>query len=126
MLGEKKWGCSDPTLVPLLEIQETHMHLEEMIDLRALVFTYWQNYSKEINLPICYGLGERDWLWEGTKETVEEFMASFPKCPRPDGGLVQDAPHSLEWSKASPGWFSRCFGWALEVCTSSGTGATLK
>jgi hypothetical protein len=86
MLGEKKWGCSDLAFVPLPKIQETYMHLEEMIDPRALFFTYWQNYSKR-SLPICYALGERDWLWEGPKETVEEFMASFPS--------VQDLTEAL-------------------------------
>ena len=70
--------------------------------------------------PILYALGERDWLWEGTKEAVEEFMAAFPKCPRPDGSLVQDAPHALEWSRMSQGWYARCFGWAMEVCASRG------
>lgn len=126
MLGEENFGCADPALVPLLEKQDTFMHLEEMIDLRAKFFTYCREYSREINVPICYALGERDWLWEGTTEAVQEFMAMFPKCPKPDGGLVRDAPHALEWSLVSPGWYSRCFGWAIEVCASSGIRATLK
>lgn len=62
-----------------------------------------------------YGMGEHDWLWEGSKKYVKEFEEWFPNSPRFDGSTVLGAPHALEWGRISQGWYVRCFGWAIEV-----------
>ena len=50
MFSEEKWKCVDPALEPLLETQSTHMHLEEMIDLRMQWPTYRLKYSEDVNV----------------------------------------------------------------------------
>ena len=120
MFSEEKWLCVDPTLAPLLEAQSTYMLLEEHVDLMTRWSTYRNIYSEDVNVPVLYALGERDWLWEASKETIAEFAALFPNCPRFDGSLVLDAPHALEWSEVGQGWYARCFGFAVEVCVSQG------
>lgn len=120
MFSEENWQCVDPALAPLLEAQSTYMLLEEHVDLMTQWSTYRNTYSEDISVPVLYALGERDWLWEASKETVAEFAAMFPKCSRLDGSLVLDAPHALEWSEVGQGWYARCFGFATEVCASQG------
>ncbi len=120
MFSKEKWKCVDPALAPLLETQSTCMLLEEHVDLMTQWSTYRNTYSEDVNVPILYALGERDWLWQASKETVAEFVAMFPKCPRFDASLVLDAPHALEWSEVGHGWYARCFGFAVEVCASQG------
>jgi hypothetical protein len=120
VFGLSQHSCVDPALVPLLEIQSTYMLREELIDLRTRWSGYRASYTKDIDVPVLYALGERDWLFEASKETVAEFAALFPKCPRFDASLVLDAPHALEWSRMGQGWYARCFGFAVEVCASYG------
>jgi hypothetical protein len=126
MFSEAKWKCVDPALAPLLEAQSTYMLLEEFVDLRTQWATYRASYSQDVEVPILYALGERDWLWEASKETLAEFAALFPKCPRFDASLVLDASHALEWSHVDQGWYARCFGFAVEVCGSQGIRKLMK
>lgn len=120
MFSEAKWKCVDPALAPLLEVQSTCILLEELVDLRTQWATYRASYSQDVEVPILYVHGERDWLWEASKETLAEFAALFPKCPKFDTSLMLDAPHALEWSEVGQGWYARCFGFAVEVCGSQG------
>lgn len=53
-----------------------------------------------------------------SKEEVDVCLAAFKKSERVEGGLVQKAPHCLELSHWSVGWYARCFGWALECAAS--------
>ncbi|KAK4237976.1 hypothetical protein C8A03DRAFT_44211 [Achaetomium macrosporum] len=49
---------------------------------------------------------------------MESFFPWMLTCPRIDLSLVQGAPHCMELSYWSQGWYSRCFGFALECSTS--------
>jgi hypothetical protein len=35
-----------------------------------------------------------------------------------EGGLIRNAPHCLELSYWSQGWYARCYGWAMECAAS--------
>lgn len=126
MFGLPAYSCVDSALIPLLEAQNTYMLHDELVDLRIHWSGYRASYAQEIEVPVMYALGERDWLFEATKETVAEFAALFPKSPRVDASLVLDAPHALVWSWGGHGWYARCFGWAVEVCASYGVGEGMK
>ena len=122
MLSEDKYAglAYDLEILPYIEAQNVAMPFEEGVDGRTTWFEYGPNYAKEVNVPIMYGMGEHDWLWEGSKRCVKEFEEWFFKCPRFDGSTILGAPHALEWSRMSQGWNARCFGWALEVCAARG------
>lgn len=81
--------------------------------------TYFPALAAQINIPIMFGVGEHDWLWEGTFDHVKEFSTFFRNCPRFDGSVVQGAPHAIEWSHYGAGWYARSFGFAIEVATYS-------
>jgi len=116
MLSEPEFDCYDPGVVKQLAVQDTYMLLGEVVDLNAYWFKYWRQYSDAVKVPIFYAMGEHDWLWVATKETVQEFVDCFPNSERVDGNLVGGAPHALEWWWGSRGWYARCFGWGSEVC----------
>lgn len=117
MVSEPELGCYDLDTLQQLPAQDTYMLKEELDDLFGTWQTYWREYSDEIKVPMLYALGQYDWVWEGTKEHVEEFARSFPSSPRVDAELVGQAPHALEWWWGCQAWYARCFGWAVEVCT---------
>ena len=83
-------------------------------------FKYWRQYSDKIKVPIMFGIGEHDALWQGTVEHVKEYETMFPNCERFDGSVVLGAPHAIEWSYMATGWYARCFGFASEVSTLHG------
>jgi hypothetical protein len=117
MLSDPNLNCYDPEVVKQMPVQEHKMMTDELIDLRALWFTYWKKYADEVTVPIMYALGEHDWLWHGNKEHAQDFMGCFPKSERVEGGIVAGGPHALEWWWGSKGWYARCFGWGSEACT---------
>ena len=120
MLSDPSLKCYDPAVLKQIPVQIKRMMTDELIDLVALWFTYWRQYSDNVRVPVLYALGEHDWLWEGNDDPVKEFMAAFPKSERVEGGVVLGAPHALEWWWGSQGWYARCFGWGVEVCTNMG------
>ena len=78
---------------------------------------YWRRYANEVVVPIMFGIGEHDALWEGSLAHVKEYEMMFPKCVRYDGSFVLGAPHAIEWSYFAEGWYARCFGFAAEAAT---------
>lgn len=117
MLSDASLRCAEPEVRSLVGLQTVPMQRDELIDMASMWPNYWRTYAESVGVPILYAVGEHDWLWKGTKELVNEFGSCFPKCPRFEGGVVQGAPHALEWSSVSSGWYARCFGWAMEVTT---------
>ncbi|KIW13035.1 hypothetical protein PV08_08222 [Exophiala spinifera] len=117
MLSEPSLWCAEPKVRSLVGPQTVPMKRDELIDMGFIWPQYWRSYAKSVRVPILYAVGEHDWLWKGTKELVHEFGSCFPICPRFEGSIVQGAPHALEWSSVSLGWYARCFGWAIEVST---------
>jgi hypothetical protein len=118
MLSEPDLRTHDAVVLQQLSVQDTFVLKEEIYDLTVLWVAYWRQYSDEIRVPILYALGQYDWLWDGTREHVEEFASCFPNSARVDAGLVAGAPHALEWWWGSQAWYARCFGWGAEVATS--------
>ena len=114
MLSEEHHQCADPALYPLLAQQDVPMPTAELIDLRAWP-KYGSTYTDAVELPILYGVGEHDWLWEASEDTMQEMKALFPRCPAFEGVLFKCGPHALEWSYESKEWFEKCFTWAEET-----------
>ncbi|KAK2612042.1 hypothetical protein QQS21_002007 [Conoideocrella luteorostrata] len=120
MLSEEHLDAADPRLRSLLPQHTAPAPPEEAAEcVDGPWASYWTSFASRINIPIMFGIGEHDWLWQGTRDHVSKFEAFFPNCPRFDGSVVLGAPHAIEWSYFSRGWYARCFGFALEVAALS-------
>ncbi|KAH8162594.1 hypothetical protein CIB48_g5660 [Xylaria polymorpha] len=117
MLSADHFNAHDPEIEQYLQLLSVPMPVEESLDLLIHWPRYGPDCAAEVVIPIMYALGEHDFLWVASKTTIDEFGATFPKCPRFDGSLVLGAPHAIEWSKARTGWYARCFSWAMEICS---------
>ena len=116
MLGPP--GLCDPELPPLIWKQNTPIFMQEFMDMVGMWPNAKQTYKAAVRMPILYGLGEYDWIWQGTKENVDLFCNEFTASPRVEGALVHGAPHAIELSRVRRGWWTRVFGWAIEVAAS--------
>lgn len=75
-------------------------------------------WGQHVVVPVMVALAEHDALWKGTDGHLRDFMASFPCSVRVDGSLIKGAPHNLEMSYWSRGWYTQCFGFAAECAAS--------
>lgn len=64
------------------------------------------------------GIASHDRMWSGTKEHLDDFSDCFTKSVRVDGSVIRGAPHNMEMSYWSKGWYARCFGFAMESAVS--------
>ncbi|KAH6685446.1 hypothetical protein F5X68DRAFT_241662 [Plectosphaerella plurivora] len=73
-----------------------------------------EKYAAHVRVPVMFCLVEGDAFFISNEEEVEVCVRAFKSSPRVDGSLLKGAPHCIELSKWSQGWYSRCFGFALE------------
>lgn len=112
-------GTADPAIYEQSERLNKPMPFEE----RAALFTVWlparwRSWAAAVRCAVMIGVAERDALWTGTEEHVRDFAAGFSSSVRVDGSLIRGAPHCIELSYWSQGWYARCFGFALECAAS--------
>ena len=117
MLSEDELDCHVAGIELKLPEQSVPMPKAELLSLRGRWPTDRSEHMARVRVPIMYAIGEYDWLLTGSREASEEFASLFTGCKFFTGGNVPGAPHALEWSRASRGWYLRCFGWAIEVCS---------
>ena len=108
-------GTVDPSILEQSERLNAPIPLPEM----ASLFEYWapkwkQDWAHRVRVPVMYALPGQDCYFETTTENVQQTMAAFTNSPRVEGGLILGAPHCMELSHWSQGWYARCFGFALE------------
>lgn len=116
MLSDPSLNAAEPSMKDHLSEQTVEPPAEEAQECVVGPWsTYFPDIAAEIKVPIMFGLGEHDWLWEGTKQHVSDFEAFFPQCERFRGILVQGAPHAIEWSYRGREWYAGFFDFALEV-----------
>jgi pimeloyl-ACP methyl ester carboxylesterase len=80
---------------------------------------YWERFAAEINMPLMIAVGQRDRMMNPTPKDLDEFSSKFMKAPKVERVYVLGAPHCLELSHWGPGWYARCFGFAIESATSA-------
>jgi len=73
-----------------------------------------REWASNVTVPVMLALASRDELWDGNEGHLKDFAAWFSGSKRVDTSLVVGAPHNLEMSYWAPGWFARCFGFAVE------------
>ncbi|KAK3048969.1 hypothetical protein LTR09_009623 [Extremus antarcticus] len=113
MLGPP--GLCDNDLRPLIWKQQTPLLQQEVFDMFGIWIQEKARYKAAVKIPVLNGLGEFDYIWNGTKENADSFCSDFTSCPRLESAVVEGAPHAIELSRAGGGWWMRVFGWAIEV-----------
>ncbi|KAJ5757366.1 uncharacterized protein N7511_006060 [Penicillium nucicola] len=77
-----------------------------------------QKWAAQVSVPVMFSLVEDDPFFVATEEEVEACTKAFTGSVRVDGSLIRGAPHCVELSHWSQGWYARCFGFAME-CSAS-------
>lgn len=108
-------GTVDPAIYKQTERLNNPMPFAELGDYKAVWDGgRWRDLCGAVEVPVMIGMAERDALWRGTQDHVDEFAGGFGGSERVDASLVRGAPHCIELSYWAQGWYARCFGWALE------------
>ncbi|KAL2833182.1 hypothetical protein BJY01DRAFT_239541 [Aspergillus pseudoustus] len=77
-------------------------------------------WAVHITAPVMFTLVEDDPFFESTENEAEKYKKAFSSSSRVDTSLVPKAPHCMELSYWSQGWYARCFGFAMECSASLG------
>ncbi|CRG91353.1 hypothetical protein PISL3812_08401 [Talaromyces islandicus] len=89
--------------------------LAEIESMRDVWLPNWKSeWASDVKVPVMFGLSENDCFFEGTQSHVQRCAAAFLYSSRVDSSLITKAPHCIELSYWSQGWYSRCFGFAME------------
>ncbi|EGR52009.1 uncharacterized protein TRIREDRAFT_103772 [Trichoderma reesei QM6a] len=93
----------------------------ELESLRDLWVPTWKHgWARHVEAPVMFGMSEQDCFFVGTEEHVKVCVEAFGSSSRVDGSLIKGAPHCMELSFWSQGWYARCFGFAMECSASLG------
>ncbi|KAI8931825.1 hypothetical protein NX059_011462 [Plenodomus lindquistii] len=74
----------------------------------------WKDTAAHVAVPVMFALVDDDPFWVVNDDELAICTKAFVASSRVDGSLVKDAPHCMELSYWSRGWYARCFGFALE------------
>jgi pimeloyl-ACP methyl ester carboxylesterase len=119
MFGDASLGLATPNIRRISD-EITHRGLvEEFQDRRFHWDNYWKDYAQLVKIPLMAAIGERDALHKASYDDLKEFSAAFTTSPKVETVFIPGAPHCLELSHWGPGWYSRCFGFAIECATSA-------
>ncbi|KAL4944054.1 hypothetical protein BDV06DRAFT_188209 [Aspergillus oleicola] len=95
------------------------MPLAELIEFPTLWFPIWkEKWAPQVATSVLFCLVEDDPFFVVDKQEMEICLRAFNNSSRVDGSLIRDAPHCMELSHWSQGWYARCFGFAME-CSAS-------
>ncbi|KAM5350064.1 hypothetical protein ACJ41O_006569 [Fusarium nematophilum] len=112
-------GTADEQVYAQSERLDHAIPFDEIASLRTPWLSTWrQRWAANITVPIMITLAERDHYWDATDEHLQDFAASFPRSARIDTSIIRAAPHNLELSYWSAGWYARSFGFAIECAAS--------
>ncbi|KAK5113324.1 hypothetical protein LTR85_010941 [Meristemomyces frigidus] len=118
MLSEPEYACYTPTVAQQLRQQGDRQNVsvpQAEVGSMPSWFRNGTEYMEKVKIPTMAAIGDRDWLVRGSSECMEAFKRHFVSTPRFDISVVNNAPHALEWSKYSLGFYLRCFGFASEI-----------
>ncbi|KAF9869753.1 hypothetical protein CkaCkLH20_12796 [Colletotrichum karsti] len=112
-------GTIDPALKKHTARLNRPVPHEEVAGIASKWLVNWnERYAVKIRVPVNIGLAELDGLWAATDDHLRDFAGAFPASKRVDASLIRGAPHNLELSYWSQGWYARLFGFAMDVATS--------
>ncbi|EXK27418.1 hypothetical protein FOXG_02648 [Fusarium oxysporum f. sp. lycopersici 4287] len=115
-------GTVDPSVLELTERLNQPSPSAEMQSLAPWLLTWRDRWAVHVTVPVMYSLPEFDSFFEATEDHLQECAAAFSKSTRVDTSLIKGAPHCIELSYWSQGWYARCFGFAVECAASFAAG----
>ncbi|CAG7925199.1 unnamed protein product [Penicillium olsonii] len=77
-----------------------------------------EKWAPRVTAPVMFALVDDDPFFVATEEEVDTCVRAFTNSVRVDGSLLRGAPHCVELSHWSQGWYARCFGFAMECAAS--------
>ena len=114
-------GTTDPAVVARAASLNNPMPVEEARDIEPVWFPNWTRWAAAVKVPVLICLAEKDGMWNGSKEHLAEFTGAFTGSARVDGSIVLGAPHNMEMSYWSKGYYARVFGFGMECAAGIGT-----
>lgn len=114
-----KPGTAAPEVLAQCERLNAPTPLAEISTFVTEWMAVWKKkWAAEISAPVMFSLVEDDPFFVTTEEEMGVCLRAFGKSSRVDGSLIRGAPHCVELSYWSRGWYARCFGFALECAAS--------
>lgn len=112
-------GTVDPSLYQYSAELDHPMPCLETIQMTSSWLPSWRKrWATGIAVPVLILLGGRDCFFDPSQEHLDDYAAAFTSSARVDKSLVPGAPHSIEQSYWSRGWYLRIFGFATECAAS--------
>lgn len=117
-----KPGTVTPEILEQCERLNAVCPLSETAEFAPGWLPIWKKkWAAQVTAPVMFSLVEDDPFFVSTEEEIDTCVRAFKSSSRVDGSIVRGAPHCMELSKWSQGWYARCFGFALECATSFAT-----
>lgn len=100
---------------------------QELSDINTRWLEMWTGYTSKITVPVMHGLGEFDGLWVSSQEAITNFKRAFStsRSPSVRSEIIPKAPHCIELSLQSRGWYFQCCGFAFECAVLFGLNSSL-
>jgi pimeloyl-ACP methyl ester carboxylesterase len=115
-------GTVDPAVLEQSDRLNQPIPVAEANSIRASWAQTWREaWTPQITVPVMLAFAELDCWFEGSKGHLKECVEAFTASPRVDGSFVRGAPHCMELSLWSKGWYARCFGFAMECAVTAST-----
>lgn len=111
-------GTVDPEILNHSKRLDHPTPLTEIASLRDVWLPTWREWAAHVAAPVMFAIAEQDCFFVGTEEHVRKCTSAFTMSERADGSWIKGAPHCMELSYWSQGWYARCFGFAME-CSAS-------
>jgi pimeloyl-ACP methyl ester carboxylesterase len=110
-----KPGTVDSEVLEQTERLNSPIPIAEVALFAKVWLPVWKTkWAAHISVPVMFSLVDNDPFFTTNEEDLEGCVKAFEKSVRVDRSLVKEAPHCIELSRWSYGWYARCFGFALE------------
>ncbi len=114
-----KPGTTDPEILAHCERLNAVSPLSDVTQFPTAWLPVWkEKWASLVKTSVMFCLVEDDPFFVVDEEEMAICVRSFRNSVRVDGSLVRAAPHCMELSYWSQGWYARCFGFAMECAAS--------
>ncbi|PYI23184.1 hypothetical protein BO99DRAFT_224678 [Aspergillus violaceofuscus CBS 115571] len=112
-------GTAAAEVLGLCERLNAISPLPDLVDFPTIWLPVWkETWASHVVVPVMFALVEDDPFFIADQPELDTCVRAFKRSARVDGSLVRGAPHCMELSYWSQGWYARCFGFAMECAAS--------
>ena len=98
MFGDARLGLASPQIRRLSQEITHPAILGEMEKRRLKGDSYCRRYAMEVRVPVRAAIGERDRLFQASKEDLWNFTGAFTNPRKVETVFIPGTPHGLELS----------------------------